>query len=116
MFGTPLIIRPRQVTRSVKSTGSPSTVNGMSPKDRQVEAGGGDDDVGLELLAGADPDAGLGELVDGVGDDRRLPLAEGREEVAVRDDRDALLPRPVAGAEVLVDVEALGQQRADRTR
>ena len=32
MFGTPLIMMPRQVTRSVKSTGSPSTVNATSPK------------------------------------------------------------------------------------
>ena len=31
MFGTPLIMMPRQVTRSAKSTASPSTVNGMSP-------------------------------------------------------------------------------------
>ena len=31
MFGTPLIMMPRQVTRSVKSTGSPSTVNATSP-------------------------------------------------------------------------------------
>ena len=32
MFGTPLIMMPRQVMRSVKSTGSPSTVNATSPK------------------------------------------------------------------------------------
>ena len=32
MFGTPLIIMPRQVKRSVKSTGSSSTVNATSPK------------------------------------------------------------------------------------
>ncbi len=31
MFGTPLIMIPRQVTRSVKSTGSPSTVKATSP-------------------------------------------------------------------------------------
>ena len=56
----------------------------------------------------------LGERLDGVGDDRGLPLAQGREQVTVRDDGDALLPRAVAGSEVLVDVEALGQQRAYR--
>lgn len=32
MLGTPLIMMPRHVTRSVKSTASPSTVNGTSPK------------------------------------------------------------------------------------
>ena len=32
MFGTPLIMMPRQVTRLVKSTGSPSTANATSPK------------------------------------------------------------------------------------
>ena len=31
MFGTPLIMSPRQV-RVLKSTASPSTVNGTSPK------------------------------------------------------------------------------------
>ena len=32
MFGTPLIMMPRQVTCPVKSTGSPSTANATSPK------------------------------------------------------------------------------------
>ena len=111
MFGTPLIMMPRQVTRSGKSTGSPSTVNGDVAEGRQVEAGGGDDDVGLDLLARADPDPLLGERLDRVGDDRGLPLPQRREQVAVRDDGDALLPRAVARGEVLLDVEALGQQR-----
>ena len=31
MLGTPLIIMPRHVTRSVKSTGSPSTVKATPP-------------------------------------------------------------------------------------
>ena len=37
MFGTPLIMMPRQVTRSVKSTGSPSTANATSPKTDRVK-------------------------------------------------------------------------------
>ena len=81
-------------------------------EDRQVETRGGDDDVGRDLLTGADLYPVLGERVDGVGDDRGLPLAQRREQIAVRDDGDALLPRAVAGGEMLVDVEALGQQRA----
>ena len=36
MFGTPLIMTPRQVTRSVKSTGEPSTVNATSPKTERL--------------------------------------------------------------------------------
>src|SRR5512135_2120805 len=83
-------------------------------EDREVEAGGRDHDVGRDLLTGADPDPVLGERLDGVGDDRGLSLAQRREQVAVRDDGDALLPRPVPRGEVLADVEALGQQRADR--
>jgi hypothetical protein len=81
-------------------------------EDRHIEAGGGDDDVGGDLLTGADPYPVLGERLDGVGDDRGLPLAQRREQIAVRDHGDALLPRAVAGREVLVDVEALGQQWA----
>jgi hypothetical protein len=37
MFGTPLIMMPRHVTRSVKSTGSPSTVNATSPKSERLK-------------------------------------------------------------------------------
>src|SRR5208283_5875913 len=81
-------------------------------EDRQVEAGGGDDDVGRDLLTGADLYPMLGERLNGVGDDRGLPLAQGREQVAVRDHGDALLPRAVAGGEVLLDVEAFRQQWA----
>src|SRR6185437_2880582 len=74
-------------------------------EDRQVEARGGDDDVGGDLLTGADLYPMLGERLDGVGDDRGLPLAQRREQIAVRDDGDALLPRPVAGGEMPIDVE-----------
>ena len=44
----------------------------MSPLAREVEAGRGDDDVGLELLAGFQQDALLGEAFDLVGDDGGL--------------------------------------------
>jgi hypothetical protein len=83
-------------------------------EEAEVEAGGGDDDVRLELLPGGEPDPGLGERLDGVGDHRRPPLAQCREQVPVGDDGEALLPRAVAGVEVLVDVEPLGEQRAHR--
>ena len=40
------------------------------PAPRSCRPGGGDDDVGVQLLAGLQPDAGLGERLDRVGDDR----------------------------------------------
>ena len=57
---------------SAKSSGLPSTANSMSPSDVEIEAGRGDDDVGLELLAGLQQDAVLGEALDLVGDDGGL--------------------------------------------
>src|SRR6185369_5654162 len=62
------------------------------------------DDVGRELRAGAEPDARLGERLILDGDDRRAALAHGLEQVAVRYETDALLPRVVARVEVRADV------------
>ena len=70
----------------------------------EVEAGRGDDDVGLELLAGLQQDALLGEAVDLVGDDGGLAGLDALEQVAVRNEGDALPPRPVARREVGRDV------------
>src|ERR1041384_5668692 len=115
MFGRPLIMMPRQVTRSAKSTGSPSTVNATSPRTDILKpvavttTSAGISSPEPPLLPGAHPYPVLGERLDGVGDDRGLPLAQRREHVAVWDHGDALLPRAVAGREVLVDVEVLGQ-------
>ena len=67
-------------------------------QDVQVEAGGGDDDVGLELLAGLQQDARFGEAVDLVGDHRGLAGRDALEQVAVRHEGDALAPGPVASA------------------
>jgi hypothetical protein len=60
---------PRQVTRCVKSTGFAVDGEHDVPEDRQVESGGGDDDAGGDLLAGADLYPVLGERLVGVGDD-----------------------------------------------
>ena len=62
-----------------------------------------------QLLAGGQLDAGLGEPLDGVGDDVGLALADGLEQIAVGRQAQSLVPRVVAGAEVLLDVVALGQ-------
>ena len=70
----------------------------------EIEAGGGDDDVGLELLAGLQANAGLGEALDLVGDHRGLAGPDALEEIAVRHEGDALPPRPVGRREVGVHV------------
>src|SRR5207244_11159391 len=54
-------------------------------EDRQVKTGGGDDDVGVDLVTRADPYPAGGKRLDGVSDDRGLPLAQRREQVAVGD-------------------------------
>ena len=69
-------------------------------EDLELQAGGGDDDIGLQLLAGFEPDATLGESVDLVGDDRGLAGADGLEQVAVRHRAEALVPGFVARREV----------------
>ncbi len=72
----------------------------------QVEAGRGDDDVGLDLLPGPQLHPALGEGLDLVGHDRGLTMAETPEQVAVRDQTDPLVPGVVARLEVGVDVDA----------
>ena len=63
-------------------------------------------DVGLELRAGREPDARLGERLDLVGDDRRAAARDRLEQVAVGHEAQALVPRVVARREVRVDVVA----------
>ena len=86
----------------------------MSPLAREVEAGRGDDDVGLQLLAGFQQDALLGEAVDLVGDDGGLAGLDALEQVAVGNERDALPPRPVLWREVGRDVVILAEIGFDR--
>ena len=74
------------------------------PQHIEVEAGRGDDDVGLEQLAGLQENARLREAVDLVRDDGCLAGGDAPEQVAIRDEGDALPPRPVARREVRVDV------------
>src|SRR5438067_1377431 len=68
----------------------------------EVEAGRGDDDVGLEAVAALQLDAGLGEALDLVGDDRGLAGMDRLQQVAVGDEGDALPPRPIAWREMRV--------------
>nr|POE48055.1 hypothetical protein CFP56_01383 [Quercus suber] len=78
-----------------------------------AEAGGGDDDVGVEDLGGVlEDDALLGDLLDVSGDDFGVLTADGLVEVAAGADAEALLPRPVRGGEVRVHGVALGQLTA----
>ena len=77
---------------------------------QHLQPGRGDHDVGLELAARREPDAGLGERLDRVGDDLRAAVGERLEQVAVGHQAEPLLPGVVVGREVLVDREALGER------
>jgi hypothetical protein len=66
-----------------------------------VEPGGGDDDVRIEVGTRTQGDPGLRERVDLVGDDRRRTIAQGGEQVAVRDQAQSLVPRVVARRQVV---------------
>ena len=73
----------------------------MSPSACEVEAGCGDDDVGLQQLAGFQQDAVLDEAVDLVGDDGGLAARDRLEQIGIGHEGDALPPRPVARREML---------------
>src|SRR6202034_4942562 len=63
------------------------------PQDAHVEAGRGDDDVGVQHLAGDQADPGLREGVDLIRHDGDLSLPYADEEVSLGEHRNALLPR-----------------------
>ena len=81
----------------------------------QVEAGGGDDDVGVELPAGfaAGCRFSVKRSISSVTTEA-LPDANALEQVAVRDEGDALPPRPVAWREMRLDVVVGAEMRAHR--
>ncbi len=70
-----------------------------------LQPGGGDDDVGRELLAGAQLEPLLGEALDLVGDHGGLAGADRLEEIAVGHQAEPLVPRIVARGEMLLDVD-----------
>ena len=78
----------------------------------EIEAGGGDDDVGLEVLAGLQADSGFGEPFDLVGDHRGATGTDALEQVAVGDEGDALPPRPIGRREVRIHVVVRTEVRA----
>src|SRR5258706_2944371 len=80
-------------------------------EEQQLDAGRGDDDVGLELGARPQPHPLLGERVDVVGDQRRGAVPDGLEEVAIGREAEPLVPGVVPGSEVGVDVVS-GRQLA----
>ena len=69
-----------------------------------VEPGGGDDDVGPQLLARSQPNAPFGESLDFVGDHRGRAGLDGREQIGVGDQAQALVPGVVGGREMGGDV------------
>ena len=70
----------------------------------QVQAGGSNDQVGLEFLAGLEPDSRLSERVDVVGDHRCISRPDRPVEVAIREQAQALVPGVIGRREVGVDV------------
>ena len=81
----------------------------------EMKAGRRDDDVGGERLAGFEQDAGPGEAVDLVGHHGRLARLDAVKQIAIRHERDALPPWPVARREVRIHVVIGAEDRADRT-
>ena len=73
-----------------------------------------DDQIGLDFLAGFQLEAGFGETLDLVGDDRGGAIGECVEEIAVRCQAEALVPGIIARREMLSDVELAAQPNADR--
>ena len=86
----------------------------MSPLGAEMEAGRGDDDVGFELVAGFQQDAVLGEALDLVGDHRGLAGLDALEQIAVRNEGDALPPWPVFRREMGRDVVVRAEIGLDR--
>ena len=75
----------------------------------QLQAGGGDDDVGIDALTRTQHDAGPVEMVDVVGHHIRTTIADGRVQIVVENQAQPLVPRVVAGLEVDVDRISFGQ-------
>ena len=69
-----------------------------------MEAGRGDDDVGVEPLSRLQENAGLLEPLDLVGDDGRFAAFDGLEQIGVGDEGDALPPGPITRREMLLDI------------
>src|SRR5437762_14242749 len=65
-----------------------------------MKSGRGDDDVGVEQLTGFQQDAGRGDALDFVSDDRGLSGADRLQQIAVGDEGDALPPWPTARREM----------------
>ena len=78
-------------------------------EEQQLETGCGHDHVGFEMLAATESDSRLGEPVDVIGDDRRRPILDRLEQIAVGHRAHTLVPRVVPRREVWIDVVSLGE-------
>ncbi len=79
----------------------------------EVEAGGGDDDVGLKFFPRLEQNAARREAVDFVGDHRGFARGDALEDVAIGDKGDALPPGAVVRGEVGLDVIVRAEEGAD---
>ncbi len=73
--------------------------DGDFARDRELEAGGGNDHVGVEMLARFELDAGLVEAFDMIGDDRGLARLHRFEKVGIGDKAEPLVPRIIGRGE-----------------
>ena len=71
-------------------------------KRQQVEAGRGDDDIGIEMIAGCQSDACFGEILDVIGDDGGLAGRDAFEQVTVGQGGQPLPPRTVVRDEMRI--------------
>src|SRR5690606_8618980 len=69
-----------------------------------VEAGSGDDDVGIKVLAGFEQQPAPSEVLDLVGSDRRFSFAYRLEQISVGNEADPLLVRLVGRSEMGLDI------------
>ncbi len=75
----------------------------------QLQTGGGDDDVGVEVLSGLQRDARRVDMIDVAGDDLSAAVADRGEQVGVGVQAYPLVPRVIARMEVDIDRVAGGQ-------
>jgi hypothetical protein len=84
-----------------------------------LQAGGGDHDIGFDLLAGFEPQPGGREPLDLAGHHRHASSLHRIEQISVRQQAEALVPRLVSRREMTIDVVAGGKKiphRLDQPR
>ena len=95
MLGTPLSSIPLYTSASRQLDVAAVDVQPDPAERHHLQPGGGDDDVGFDLVPRRDP-AHLGEGLDLVGHDLGLAFADRLEKIAIGHETEALIPGGVA--------------------